>query len=162
MGIVNVAIGGCKIELFEKDTFQTYVATAPGWMTNTIVTYGGNPYQHLVDLARVAQRDGVIKGILLHQGESNPNDKQWPNQVKGIYDNLLSDLNFKAEEVPLLAGEMVNADQKGACASMNNIIDDLAKTIPIAHEFPRKVAPAVRTICISTPPVIGNWGSATG
>ena len=64
-------------------------------------------------MAKLAQKDGVIKGILLHQGESNTNDKEWPNKVKGIYDNLIKDLNLKAEEVPLLAGELVNADQKG-------------------------------------------------
>ena len=133
VGIVNVSIGGCKIELFEKDTCQTYVATAPKWMTNTIATYSGNPYRHLVEMARLAQKDGVIKGILLHQGESNTNDKEWPNKVKGVYNNLLGDLNLKAEEVPLLAGELVSADQKGACASMNKIIDDLPRTIPTAH-----------------------------
>lgn len=133
VGIVNVSIGGCKIELFEKDTFQNYVATAPKWMTNTIAAYSGNPYQHLVDMAKLAQKDGVIKGILLHQGESNTNDKEWPNKVKGVYENLLKDLNLQATDVPLIAGELVNADQKGACASMNKIIDDLPKTIPTAH-----------------------------
>ena len=81
-------------------------------------------------MAKLAQKDGVIKGILLHQGESNTGDKEWPNKVKGIYDNLINDLNLKAEEVPLLAGELVNADQHGACAGMNNIIDELPKTIP--------------------------------
>jgi alpha-L-fucosidase 2 len=84
-------------------------------------------------MAKLAQQDGVIKGILLHQGESNTNDKEWPKKVKGIYDNLIKDLNLKAGEVPLLAGELVNFDQKGACASMNKIIDDLPKTIPTAH-----------------------------
>jgi len=133
IGIVNVSVGGCKIELFEKDTFQAYAAEAPVWMTNTIATYSGNPYQHLVEMARRAQKDGVIKGILLHQGESNTNDREWPNKVKGIYHNLLGDLNLKAEEAPLAAGELVGADQKGACASMNKIIGDLPKTIPTAH-----------------------------
>jgi hypothetical protein len=42
-------------------------------------------------------------------------------------------LNLNAEEVPLLAGELVSADQKGACASMNKIIDELPKTIPTAY-----------------------------
>jgi hypothetical protein len=133
VGIINVSIGGCKIELFEKDTFQTYVATAPKWMTNTIHTYSGNPYQHLVDMAKLAQKDSVIKGILLHQGESNTGDKEWPDKVKGIYDNLIKDLNLNPKEVPLIVGELVNADQQGACASMNKIIDDLPKTIPTAH-----------------------------
>ena len=133
MGIVNVSIGGCKIELFEPETFQSYAATAPRWMTNTIATYSGNPYQHLVAMAKLAQQDGVIKGILLHQGESNTNDKDWPNKVKGVYENLLKDLNLKAADVPLLAGEVVGADQQGACASMNRIIRDLPRTIPTAY-----------------------------
>lgn len=138
VGVVNVSVAGCKIELFNKDSFQTYASTAPGWMTNIINAYNGNPYQHLVDMAKLARRDGVIKGILLHQGESNTNHKEWPNKVKGVYDNLLNDLNLKAEEVPLLVGEVVNADEKGACASMNAIIDELPKTIPTGHVISSK------------------------
>jgi alpha-L-fucosidase 2 len=133
VGIVNVSVAGCKIELFEKNNYQTYASTAPSWMTNIIKGYNGNPYQYLVDTARLAQKSGVIKGILLHQGESNTNDKEWPNKVMGVYNSLLTDLNLKAKDVPLIAGELVGADQKGACASMNKIIDDLPKTIPTAH-----------------------------
>ena len=43
VGIVNVSVGGCKIELFMQDKYQEYAATAPKWMTNTIATYSGNP-----------------------------------------------------------------------------------------------------------------------
>ena len=75
--------------------------------------YGGNPYARLVEMAKLAQKDGVIKGILLHQGESNTNDKDWPLKVKGVYDNLLNDLGLSAANVPLLAGEVVHADQNG-------------------------------------------------
>jgi lysophospholipase L1-like esterase len=130
VGVVNVSVAGCKIELFDKDNYQAYAATAPSWMKNIIKEYSGNPYAHLVEMAKLAQKDGVIKGILLHQGESNTNDKQWPAKVKGIYDNLIKDLHLKAESVPLLVGELVNADQQGACASMNAIIAELPKTIP--------------------------------
>ena len=133
IGIVNVSVAGCKIELFDKTNYESYASTAAPWMKNIIKAYGGNPYQHLVDMAKLAQKDGVIKGILLHQGESNTNDKEWPNKVKSVYENLLKDLNLKAKDVPLIAGEVVNADQKGACASMNNIIGTLPKTIPTAH-----------------------------
>ncbi len=136
VGVVNVSVAGCKIELFQQDKFQLYAATAPRWMTNIIAAYGGNPYEHLVAMAKLAQHDGVIKGILLHQGESNNNDKQWPDKVKGVYDSLLQDLHLKPEEAPLLAGGLVPEDQKGACASMNKIISDLAKTIPTAHFVP--------------------------
>jgi hypothetical protein len=133
VGVVNVSVAGCKIELFDKDNYKAYAATAPPWMTNIIKEYDGNPYQHLVEMARLAQKDGVIKGVLLHQGESNTNDKQWPGKVKKVYDNLIKDLDLKPESVPLLAGEVVNADQNGACAGMNKIIAELPKTVPNAY-----------------------------
>ena len=47
---------------------------APEWVRSIINEYGGNPYTRLVQLARLAKYDGVIKGILLHQGESNVGD----------------------------------------------------------------------------------------
>jgi alpha-L-fucosidase 2 len=133
VGVVNVSVAGCKMELFEQASYQSYASNAAPWMKNIIQAYDGNPYQHLVEAAKLAQQKGVIKGILLHQGESNTNDKEWPKKVKGIYDHLLQDLNLKAQEAPLLVGELLGADQKGACASMNRIIDDLPKTIPTAH-----------------------------
>ena len=133
VGVVIVAVAGCKIELFEEANYQSYASNAPVWMKGIIRTYNGNPYQYLVDMAKLAQKDGVIKGILLHQGESNTGDQQWPTKVKGVYDHLMKDLNLKAEEVPLLAGEVVNADQKGQCAAMNKIIDELPKTIPNSY-----------------------------
>ena len=129
VGVINVAVGGCKIELFDKDNYESYVATAPDWMKNMVKEYDGNPYARLVEMAKLAQKGGVIKGILLHQGESNTNDSIWPQKVKGVYDNLIKDLNLNPKNVPLLAGELVNADQKGACASMNKIIATLPKTI---------------------------------
>jgi len=133
VGVIKVSVPGCKIELFEKGTYTNYAATAASWMQNYIKGYDGNPYQYLVDMAKVAQKDGVIKGFLLHQGESNPNDQDWPNKVKGIYDNLIQDLNLKAQEVPFLAGETVNADQQGACAGFNKIMAELPKTLPNSY-----------------------------
>ena len=133
VGVVNVSVAGAKIEVFDPARLESYAATAPAWMKNTIGAYGGDPYRHLVEMGKLAQKTGIIKGILLHQGESNTNDAEWPTKVKAIYENLLRDLNLKAEDVPLLAGEVVGADQKGGCASMNKIIGELPKTIPTAH-----------------------------
>jgi hypothetical protein len=138
IGIVNISVAGCKIELFDKTNYQAYASTAASWMTGIINAYNGNPYGHLVEMGKLAQKDGVIKGILLHQGESNTNDKDWPLKVKTIYDNLIKDLNLKAGEAPLLAGELVNADQQGACASMNAIINELPRTIPNAYVISSK------------------------
>jgi hypothetical protein len=138
VGIINVSIGGCKIELFDKDNYQSYVTTAPQWMKGMISQYDGNPYARLVELAKIAQKDGVIKGILLHQGESNTNDTLWPRKVNVVYNNLMKDLNLDPSSVPLLAGEVVHAEQGGVCASMNNIIAKLPQTIPNAYVISSK------------------------
>jgi hypothetical protein len=133
VGVINVSVAGTKIELFDEDTMAAYAEKAEPWKANIIKAYAGNPYQRLVAMAKVAQREGVIKGVLLHQGESNTNDKEWPRKVKAIYDRLLGDLNLNSAAVPLLAGELVHADQNGACASMNAIIATLPEVIPTAH-----------------------------
>ncbi len=133
VGIIKVCVPGCKIELFQKDSFQAYLEGERDWMKNIVAGYDGNPYQYLVNMAKDAQKHGVIKGILLHQGESNTGDKDWPNKVKTVYDDLLKDLGLVAADVPLLVGEMVNADQGGRCAGHNEIIATLPKTIPTAH-----------------------------
>lgn len=133
VGVIVVAVGGCKIELFDKENYRSYVETAPVWMKGMIKEYDGNPYGRLVEMAKLAQKVGVIKGILLHQGESNPNDSLWTRKVKGVYDNLMNDLNLNPKEVPLLAGETVNADQQGICADMNNIIATLPQTLPNSY-----------------------------
>jgi hypothetical protein len=109
-----------------------------------IKEYNGNPYECLVEMAKRAQKDGIIKGILLHQGESNTGDTLWSHKVKSIYDNLIGDLNLNPDSVPLLAGELVNGDQGGACASMNEIIAKLPEIIPNAYVISSKG-------CISAP-----------
>ncbi len=96
-------------------------------------TYDNHPYKKLVALAKIAQQEGVIKGILLHQGESNTGDRGWPDKVKKVYENLLNDLDLKADAVPLLAGELLSAEEGGKCASMNSIIQTLPSTLATAH-----------------------------
>lgn len=138
VGVINVAVGGCRIELFDKDSCATHLASQPDWLKNTVKEYDGNPYNRLVDMARNAQKDGVIKGILLHQGESNIGDKKWPERVKKVYHNLLKDLNLTPGQTPLLAGEMVNADHNGKCAAMNEMINTLPYNINNCYVIPSK------------------------
>lgn len=144
VGIVNVAVAGAKIEVFEQATFQNYIAAQPAWMKNIVKEYNDNPYQYFANAAKEASKYGVIKGILLHQGESNANDSLWTSKVKGIYDNLITDLNLKAKQTPLLVGELVNADQNGACAGFNKFIATIPQTIPNSYVISSKGAPAKR------------------
>ena len=83
-----------------------------------------------MECAKAACRDGVIKGILLHQGESNSGDPSWPSKVKKLYDDLVGDLGLDPAQVPLLAGELVATEQGGKCGGMNDIIATLPEVIP--------------------------------
>ena len=136
VGIVHVAIGGISIDGFLPDRIDEYAKTAPEWMKPMLAAYDGHPYDRLVAMAKKAQKKGVISGILMHQGETNTGDPKWPADVKTVYENLLRDLKLKAEDVPLLVGEVVAADRGGQCAAHNAVIDTIDRVIPTAHVIP--------------------------
>src|ERR1017187_5317295 len=48
IGVINVAVAGCKIEMFDKTNYQAYAFTAASWLQNIVKIYDGNPYQYLV------------------------------------------------------------------------------------------------------------------
>ena len=133
VGAIHVAIGGIDIKGFLPDSIQSYIKRAPGWMKGMLEAYGNNPYARLVTLARKAQKDGVIKGILMHQGETNTGDPKWAGMVKQVYDNLCGDLKLKPEEVPLYAGNIVQAGGKGVCIGCKKQIDELPQTLHTAQ-----------------------------
>lgn len=128
IGVVDVAIAGCKIELFAKSGFSGAGANSP-----IPAKYKGSAYAWLLDIAKRAQEDGVIKGILMHQGESNVGQIDWPEKVKDVYENLIKDLSLDASKTPLLVGEMLYTNQGGACGSHNIIIAQLPQLIPNTH-----------------------------
>ena len=130
IGVIHVAIGGIDIKGFLPDSIKDYAEKkAPGWMKGMLAAYDNNPYERLVTLAKKAQKDGVIKGILMHQGETNTGDPKWAGMVKQVYDNLCGDLNLKPEEVNLYAGNIVQADGKGVCIGCKKQIDELPLTL---------------------------------
>jgi hypothetical protein len=134
VGVVVVAIGGIAIDLFDPDGWEANVASmTEKWQIGAVNAYGGNPLGRLIECARKAQASGVIKGILLHQGETDAYSNVWLQKVKKVYEHMLSELNLKAEDVPLIAGEVGHADQQGKCASANNTIDRLPTFVPTAR-----------------------------
>ena len=143
VGTITVAVGGASIDLFDKDKYQSYLndANTADWLRNYAKEYGGNPYGRLIELAKIAQKSGVIKGILLHQGETNNCDQTWPSKVKKIYEDMLADLGLDAKDVPLLVGELGQKDQNAACWGHNAIIDNITATIPTAHVVSSKDCP---------------------
>ncbi len=136
IGIVKCSVSGTKIELWDKDAWKTYLDHLPAgdaWKISAAAVYQPSPYQFLVDQAKIAQKDGVIRGILIHQGESNFEDPNWPKKVKKIYGDLVQDLDLKPEDVTLLAGEVVNADHQGEKAAFNEIAKKLPETLPNSY-----------------------------
>lgn len=146
VGVVDVAIGGTKIEGFMQDKVADYIASmnpqTEGWLLNYFAAYDNDPYKRLVDMAKVAQQSGVIKGILLHQGESNNGQTDWPQKVKTVYDRLIADLNLNAADVPLFVGEVVNSTANGTCAYHNNIIANVPSVIPNSYVISSANCPA--------------------
>lgn len=123
VGIISVAVAGCSIKLFDKDNYKSYVSSQQGqsWMIQRINAYGGNPYGRLIEMAKKAQEDGVIKGIIFHQGETDAGDGGWPSAVKKVYDNIIKDLGL-GNDIPFLAGEVLRS---GVSSGANNNIAKL-------------------------------------
>ena len=127
VGVINVSVAGAKLELWDKDACEEYLAMeaadpSRSWLIGMAKEYGMNPYQRLMETAREAQKYGVIKGMLLHQGESNPDDPTWCGRVKKIHDDLCADLGLNPAEIPLLAGELKYAEADGVCAAFNDVV----------------------------------------
>lgn len=121
VGVIVVAVAGCSIQLFDKNGYANYARSQQSWMTQRINEYGGNPYGRLIEMAKAAQADGVIKGIIFHQGETDAGDGNWPSKVKGVYDNIIKDLGL-GNDIPFLAGEVLRS---GMSSGANNNISKL-------------------------------------
>lgn len=124
VGVIVVAVAGCSIKLFDKNNYTSYISsvqTTQNWMMGRINTYGGNPYGRLIEMAKKAQEDGVIKGIIFHQGETDAGVSEWPSMVKKVYDNIIKDLGL-GDDIPFLAGEVLRS---GLSSGANNNIAKL-------------------------------------
>ena len=141
VGVINVAVGGTSIKGFMEEYVADYVAGETDWFKNHMANYDNNPFRRLVETAKRAQNYGIIRGILMHQGETDGGMGNWTENVKKVYERLLSELNLSADNVPLLAGETVQTDQGGYCGGFNSVIATLPNVIPTAHVISSKGCP---------------------
>ena len=123
VGIIPVAVGGVSIRAFLLDQYAAYFngdgSSFKGWAGD----YGGNPMGRILELAKNAQEVGVIKGILFHQGESDGTDDNWRNNVYKSYRTIIDELGLDENEVPFVAGELLQ-EGNNCCGSKNG---DIAK-----------------------------------
>ena len=87
VGIVPVAYGGSSISQWQP---------------------GAVHYTNAVRYAKLAMKDGVLKGMLWHQGESNGGNKERVAAYLPQFTNAITSLRRElgAEGVPFLAGEL--------------------------------------------------------
>lgn len=136
IGVIAVAMGGSPIEMFDKDLYEQKMKDNPNewWATLAKRHYGGNPYGRIIEMAKKAQQVGVIKGILLHQGETNNGQADWPLKVKKIYKDMLHDLGLRASDVPIFVGETLYKDMgSDACYFHNTVVAKIPEVIPTGH-----------------------------
>jgi hypothetical protein len=124
IGLVPAAIAGVDIAFFQKgivSTRRNEFRIPPDNQKNSA-------YDMVVERAKLAQKVGVIKGILFHQGESDAaNAQPWPGKVKDMLDDLKADLGLP-NNLPFLAGELLYPP--GCCSGMNTTIAQLPAMIP--------------------------------
>ena len=137
IGVAVVAVDGGSIRAFSKDrdACAMYLDEAgrnnESWVTGAASQYGNYPYGKLVQMAKIARKSGVIKGIIFHQGETDLTDatesqgNAWLANVYKLYTDLITDLNLSMDSVPFIAGEPVQRNQGGVCYSAIPWVDKL-------------------------------------
>lgn len=131
IGVVMVAVDNCEIDLFDKNQCKAYIkGITDERMKAQIKAYGGNPYERFIKIARQAQKEGEIRGILMHHGETDYCDDRWLEKVDKIYHDIIHDLKLDPQKVPFVVGETVNERNHGKYAHSNVTINKLPNRIP--------------------------------
>ncbi len=84
---------------------------------------GSEYYSEALRRTRIAQKSGVLKGILWHQGESNSKDTQYLEKLKVLIANLRLDLD--SANLPFVAGQV-----KSDLTLVNKQIAQLPSVVP--------------------------------
>jgi len=116
IGLIPCAVGGTSIK-----------AWAPGAEDQATHTH---PYDDMLKRVREAQKMGVLKGILWHQGEAD-------RSASATYDQSLASLiarlrrEFDAPNVPFVAGELgtFNSENLADTEKFNAVLQNLTNTV---------------------------------
>ncbi len=96
IGLIPCALAGVALNVFLPD----------GPNANIGPPNGKNAYAWMIARCKLAQQVGVIKGILLHQGESGSGSSTaWDAMAMQIFDNIKKDLSLDAN-TPVIVGEL--------------------------------------------------------
>ncbi len=93
IGLIPAAAGGSGLDIWLKDLYWEQTQSTP--------------YNNAILRAKLALKDGVLKGILWHQGEADCS----PTSISTYKDRLITLIDrlrkeFKSPNVPFIAGEL--------------------------------------------------------
>lgn len=117
IGLIPCALAGVALNVFLPNGPNANIGPANG----------KNAYQWMIARCKLAQQVGVIKGILLHQGESGSGSSTaWDAMAMQIFDNIKKDLDLDAN-TPVVVGELRSDNTSPAPnnANFNKMVDGL-------------------------------------
>lgn len=125
IGLVPCALSGMALNVFLKGSSATS-SVGPSQVR------GKNAYNWMLNRCKLAQQKGVIKGMLLHQGESGTGSSQaWDAMAMQIFNDLKTDLNLDSKTV-LVVGQL-RSDSKSPApnnANFNNLLAGMPAKYP--------------------------------
>lgn len=125
IGLVPCALSGMALNVFLKGSTATSTVGPPQ-------VRGKNAYDWMLNRCKLAQQKGVIKGMILHQGESGTGSSQaWDAMAMQIFKDLKTDLGLDAKTV-LVVGQL-RSDSKTPSqnnTSFNNLLAGMPAKYP--------------------------------
>jgi hypothetical protein len=117
IGLIPCALAGVALNVFTINGPNATIGPANG----------KNAYTWMINRCKLAQQSGVIKGILLHQGESGTgNSTPWDVMAMSIFDSIKKNLNLD-KNTPVVVGELRsdNTSPSQNNTNFNKIVDGL-------------------------------------
>ena len=117
IGLIPCAKGGSSINQWFRDSLHRQTKSYP--------------YNEMIDRAKRAMADGMIKGILWHQGESDTRNtrrvESYEQQFYAMLDSLKSDLQI--ESIPVVIGELgyFIVERKAIADTFNQVLKHIAQ-----------------------------------
>jgi len=119
VGLIPCAVGGTPLQRWQK---------------------GGDLYEQAVVRAKLAMKDGTLKGILWHQGEADSGEEATARNYAARLAQMITDLraDLEAGEVPFVAGklgEFLAPTGKDGTPSFWPVVNEQLTAIPsqVAH-----------------------------
>jgi len=125
IGLVPCAISGVDIDYFRKGVVSRRRSEFEIPPDNT----REGAYEMVIERMQLAKQQGVVRGILFHQGESDSAESAWLDKVQELVADLRSDLGL-SDSVPFVAGELLYS---GCCSGHNSLVNQLPSLIPNTH-----------------------------